>query len=277
MKRNVLLILLIASMMILTGCAVKMDVGLVVDKDRNVTMSIISAMDNELIDASISMQEQSAEGATETQEGDAAQEPKVYTDEERWKYVEESAQEDEDYKEYQKERYEEGEFKGYKYTRSLGNLDEVTEEATAGSIPYDELTERNKFFTRDGKVLSLHIDMDREEGDLAEADSYKEQGIDMLINFSITLPKKAISHNATQVSEDELTYTWNLMEVTSVELSFEDEAKATTKTASSSTTTQKAEKEKNSIMPMILIIALVAVAVVAIIIIIRGNKDNGAQ
>ena len=57
-----------------TGCKIRMDSNYIISKDGSVESSIIYAYDNEGIDQMIAYEE-------------GIQEPKTYTDEERWRYL----------------------------------------------------------------------------------------------------------------------------------------------------------------------------------------------
>ena len=74
--------------------------------------------------------------------------------------------------------------------------------------------------------------------------------------FYVTLPNKAKSHNATTVSNDGLTYTWDLLKTQEIELSFE-------------------LTPKSNILPIILgSVAVVAVAGVAAYFLIKNKKET---
>ena len=75
-----------------------------------------------------------------------------------------------------------------------------------------------KIFVKSGDVYSLRIPVSDE--DLGDADTYKEYGIDAEFKFYVKLPNPAISSNATTVSDDKLTYTWDLLQTKNIELDF---------------------------------------------------------
>ncbi len=56
MKKAIKTVLLLALLMLfVAGCSMKTNVGITVSKDKNVSVKVISAMDDEMIDAYIGM------------------------------------------------------------------------------------------------------------------------------------------------------------------------------------------------------------------------------
>ncbi len=247
-KNSIVLSLLIVFSLLLTGCTIKMEVGVNIDKDKNVTMSSLTAMDNEFIDAMLQMQEMSeeseeadetseefeeseeyveneettVEGTEETgEESEEELDSKTYSEEERWEYVESSFSGDDEvaYEGFTKTKYEEGEFKGYRFEKELGNLDDLTLKGDSNSVSYDELTKESKIFTKKGDVYTLKIDI-QDADEIESLKENEENGVDIVAEMTVTLPQPAESNNATTVSEDGLTYTWDLINTTTVELSF---------------------------------------------------------
>ena len=93
MKNFKIIVCSLVVCLLLTGCGMRMNIGLEVSKNKEVQAKIISAMDNEMIDFSIS-----------SANGEESEQSKTYTDAERWEYVEKN---DEDsYEGYKKERYD---------------------------------------------------------------------------------------------------------------------------------------------------------------------------
>lgn len=217
---------------------------------------------------------------------------------------------------YKVEEYKQDGYTGYKITKSLGSLDElsgVSKEDTVDitrlfsgdtfeekklfvnengtyyahfSINTDDLTqddnnsfdttEENTTGTEDGWDITteegVEIEGDYEVVPDEETDSFgndtttqddslndfSDEEISQLMSmfdlkFSVTLPSEAISNNATEVSEDKKTLTWDLTETEDIEFSF---------------------KATNSIMNYILIGGGIALAIIIIVIIIAVSKKN---
>ena len=163
-------------------------------------------MDKELIDGMLSMNNQSGEQT----------EP---TEEERWEMLDESNTEEEDPADFgfKKEKYRDGEYYGYKYSKKISNIDDISSDTV--NFKLDEFTNISDktVFVKKGNTYKTNLVLSSEEQS-EETQGY-DIGIDML--FVITLPDKPISHNATSVSEDGKTLTWNLLKESSKNIEFE--------------------------------------------------------
>ena len=255
--------LLLATMvsLLLAGCKMKMEVGVKIDEDSNVEMTVVSAMDNEFIDTALSMNSSSEEG-DET----SSDEAKVFTDEERWAYIEEQDSGDEEqYKGFEKARYEEGDYKGTKYTKKLGKIDAVIAE-NENELTVDDISKENsKIFTKNGDLYVLHLSQDLSGDSMEQTQQLSQYGVEMLVNFTLTLPQPAESSNATSVSEDGLTYTWDLLSSSSIDATFKLPTKAATPEKSTTPGTETAEKSN---LPLIIgiICGVVVVAIIAFVL-----------
>lgn len=213
--------LLMAMLVVLSGCTMKMNVTYELGKDGKVKATIISAMDDEMIDGMLSMAE-----STSTEDEDAADEEteepaptKTYTDAERWEYLENSEDEDDEkYKEFTKTKYEQDGFKGYVYTKVLGDIDELS--ISKEEVGTDKDTD-DKIFVKNGKKYTLNYKADENENYEEQSSQYEGYGAMIDAKLTIKLPKKALKNNATEVSKDGLTYTWDLTKTSDVQLEFE--------------------------------------------------------
>ena len=229
----------------------KVEYRITITKDKEVKVEILSAMDNEMIDGMIGSNSGDEEDDDEDFDWDSSDEEddedfdwdsleeteddtldendtmdednttsfnfgeqKTYTDEERWDYLENNTK-DESYKDYKKEKYEKGEFKGYTYTTTLGNIDDLTAEK-GETTGLDELNKDSKIFTKDGDVYTLNIKLG--DNNQSQINQYASM-IKFDVKLVVTLPNKAKSNNATSV--DGNTYTWDLTKVKNIELTFD--------------------------------------------------------
>ena len=210
MKKLKLLAISALLVTVVTGCKMKAEYGITISKDSDVKISVISAMDDEMIDAMINMGDSSGSESSD----------KDHTDKERWEYVEKNSEEDESYKDYKKEKYEEDGFKGYTYTADLGKIDDLVAKDDK-SVDFDEIGKDAKIFTKKGDVYSLIVKLS--DDDTKQVEQYSGSvGFDL--KLKVKLPSKAKSNNATEV--DGTTYIWDLTKVKDIKLSFALNAKS---------------------------------------------------
>lgn len=202
----------------ISGCAMKQEINMKINKNKSMEMSYISAFDDEFIDMMIESDNDDYlnddENVDENFDGSFGV-TKEYTDEERWAFLEKSVKDGENslfkeagQKNLKAEKYEKDGFKGYIFTGKVENIDKITvtkeSELTANDIT--EISDSKLFVKNKGIYKAiLPIDTD-DEYDTSSMPS--NMGIDM--KLTVTLPSKAISSNATYVSDDGKTLTWDL-------------------------------------------------------------------
>ena len=233
MKKQIMMVVLLVSMLVLTACGAQTRVEIKIDTDQKATMEFLYALDDEAIDTFLSMQEES-EGET--------QEEKTYTDEERWAFLENGVQEQ--YSGFViKEKYNEDGFKGYRLTRELGTLEDISAEKASEEVTFDNLAEQDKIFVKKGNEYTIHIEPEKGSGEetTESAETVEMEDDGSFQEFVITLPKKAKSNNATTVSADGLTYTWDLTTAKSIELTYDPTAEVTEEPAQESSWSNASE------------------------------------
>ena len=235
-------ICLVVCVLLLSGCAVKGEFNMGINSDKSISFSVTAAYDDELIEALMSMEDNS-ENAT-------------YTDEQKWEFLESSSEtEDGESPEelgFTVARYEQDGFKGFTYTKSISNIDDLTAESASFDIIQDYLEiSESKLFIKDGNnyVSKIMYSPVTEDSDYS---------IDQEMIFTLTLPNEPVSHNADSVSEDGKTLTWDLSDETSagnIEFTF-----------------------SFSTFPIVLVvigvIALIGIVAAAFIIFGKGKKKN---
>ena len=118
------------------------------------------------------------------------------------------------------EKYKKGDYKGYQFTMANANVkdfeeifnsDAFTEELELGEF---ELTKKGSEYTIewDTNVIDDTEEVGMTSSDLAETGGFME--------VVIQLPSPAKDENATKVSKDKKTLTWDLLEEDEVELTF---------------------------------------------------------
>ena len=186
------LICLILMLFLVTGCTFKGEYRVDIKKSKEVNFGITIAFDDQLLDYFIALN------------GDSTQN---YTDEQRWEMIEkliieENGQSPVDYG-FVSSRYENEEYKGLTFTKTFSSIDDLV--SSDANLNFNKLTntEDIKMFTNDNGVYSLKLFYERSE-DEQEISSYMD------FKFIVTLPNKPINHNATSISEDEKTLTWDI-------------------------------------------------------------------
>ena len=187
MKKYLRLLVVSVLLIGLTGC-VSLDTNVVINKDKSMEFSM-----KEEIDLSSMTGDEGDENATVSDETDIeALKTKGYTVEE----------------------YDNEGVKGYKISKKFTSIDEAT--AKDGTeTPFivekwlDDGNDSNMFSLKDG-VYSANWIMAEDDKKAEEMEGVSSEFLNNLINitYTITLPNKPLSHNATSVSEDGKTLTY---------------------------------------------------------------------
>lgn len=217
MKNKFKLVLVgLLSLVLVTGCSMKENIHMDIKANKDVTISMTTAMDDELIDTM-------ANSNSLDSSGSSTDAPKL-TDEQRWKYLEESLGDtSDDLKEWTKEKYEKDGFKGYTFTSKTLKLDDLTGDKSSSNydIFSDEKIDNAKLFIKNGSVYKSNFSGDMSKDDSLKNTSSYSSSMDLFeITFSVTLPTKPKSHNATKVSDDGKTLTWDLTKESDIQFEF---------------------------------------------------------
>lgn len=244
MKNKLKLVLVgILSLVLVTGCGMKTNIHMDIKANKDVNVSMTLAMDDELIDNMIGYGDQTKAGNI--------------TDKDRWAYVDEAFSDSEDMKDWKQEKYDENGFKGYTLTSKTLNLDDLT--GTDSNAKYDFFGEENldnaKLFIKTSKGYKSNFTGDMKNDDsLGASTSYASQMSLFEVTFSVTLPNKPSSHNATSVSKDGKTLTWDLTKEPNIEFEFNTGA--------------------NYMLYASIIVLIVVVVAVVIILTVKPKKKN---
>ena len=231
------IVLLSMTLIFLVGCTMKENIVFKVDSDKKMTVKLIVAMDDEMIDTMITMSEDS----NFDYENEKIPE---HSDKERWEYLE---KDDDSLKEppegFKSEKYDKDGFKGYVYSKEVGTIDDVTKESakerynilgdessddkedkddedsegSSGNVDVETLL-KETLFTKKGNVYKSNMTIKSE--DSSSYDQYKSAGAALDLKFVLELPNKPISNNATEVSKDGKTLTWDLTKNSDIDVEF---------------------------------------------------------
>ena len=199
-------ICLIIVLLLTSGCAVKEEFNITINDDETVVITGIAAFDDEFIDNVMLDEIDLATG---------------YTDEQRWEAIDTMYNESEDNPVdygYVKEHYSDDTYKGLSFSKTFSNISSLVSDDANQNLQEMLTTEDLKIFTYSGGVYSLKIYIDSESDYSLEENSEYSDYIDAL--FVVRLPNKPENHNATSVSEDGRTLTWDLTKTNEITLDF---------------------------------------------------------
>ena len=177
---------------------------------------------------------------------------------------------------FEVKKYDDGEYEGFELSKHFNSIDDVSyEDDTTVDLSMKDGKVKLFKVTKDDKkkTYKAKIDYSEAKGYSSQSDAYKDndaykeylKGMEM--KFVITLPTKATSNNATTVSEDGKTLTWDFLsfDKDAIEFEFDINEKETSKSG-------------NNNNNMILYIGIGAGALVLIgvivFIIVKGKKNN---
>lgn len=211
MKKFLKTLLVVIMIVGLTGCA-KYNVNMAVSNDKSVTLEVIYGINSSLM-SSFNGEEDSTDEDDWTWSSTDDEDSDETIDEiktEDFSFLEKKG--------YKVEAYSEdtdsGTITGVKLTKTFKNIDDITKNSkkvvdlvnmfdTENEDSFDD----SQLFYKNGDnyKASFKFDFSDEEGiDYSAYNSYFD------LKYQITLPTKAISNNATLVSDDGKTLTWDL-------------------------------------------------------------------
>jgi|GEM_PF-3317830 len=251
LKKIVCAVVMLSMLASVCACGMKNDTEITVGKNGDVVVSSVLAYDDEMIDMSI----ESDEGSDSSSE---------ITDEDRWAYIEENLMSEESLT-YERFEDEENGWKGVRATsednkKSIDEFSVETEGDRVNIYGDDFVTSESALFVKSGKTYKSNMTANFSETETYSGIKDYLSYMTLEIKLVITLPSKAISSNADEVSEDGKTLTWDFSDLEDRDIDF--------------------EFKLPSILPIVIGI-IAAVAVIAIIIIVicvviskKGKKDS---
>lgn len=243
MKKIRSLLLVLIMVFSLTGC-VKYNINMNVNKDKSVDFEMIYALQSSMTN--------SLESISEDDEYDLAEEESSNeVDIDEYKYLEDQG--------FKIEAFEEDASAGVKISKKFKNIDDISstekKEIDINKMFTKEENTKNEFifFIKKGNkyIADLIFDFSSEDDD-TDYSSYQSY-FDM--KYTVTLPKKTISNNADEVSEDGKTLTWNLKYGSKNEVKYEFTF-------------------DNSNNMLYIICGIVALLIIIAIIVKKGNNKN---
>ena len=170
MKKGKYLVILGLILFLTSGCEMVATYETTITKDKQVNQKIVLAVDNEMLENLLSMQNPNSN--------------QEFTEEEKWEMLDEMLdEENQDYEGYTKERYETTDLKGYAFTKNLGNIENLTGDTINFSLE-DEPTENIIMFTKKGNNYFTEF----EAGEPFDTDDTVQYNIDYTVEYIVTLP-----------------------------------------------------------------------------------------
>ena len=266
MKTIKRLFALIMVVVLLAGCTMKTDYGFNISSDKKVKLEYTIAYDKEFLEGMLSMENMGEENA----------EPKEYTDDELWAALDEMLKEDETATEegVTKTKYTKDGWYGYVISKELGNIDDLAKEATErNNILGDDFLDK-PIFVKDGEKYKSNITIKDEDGSMAQMSQAESSGAVFELTLTVKLPSKAISNNASTVSEDGKELTWKLTEPKDVDFEFEFVTEKAEEKKDKKETSSATSSSSSNLILYVGIGAGVLVLLVVIIAIISSSKKK---
>lgn len=198
---------LLLSIFLLAGCVVKQETTSIITENKNVSFTYVITVDKELLETIAGLKKESIENKS---------------DEEKINWLRDLYKEELNLKKYEDNNYLfeniiNEDSLGVKITIDLGNIDSLLNNTVPFTInDLSDLKNKNLFSKLDN-TYSLVIR--NEENPFI--DNYIEKGLKKEAYFILKLPVKASTNNATKVSEDKKTLTWDLSNVKTISADFE--------------------------------------------------------
>lgn len=283
MKKYLKVVFTFFLVFLMTGC-VRYNMEMEVKDDKSVDLKLIYAIDYSFMDqmGNMEMEDETAteesEEVPEIETNVEESEPEINLEEpteegsnegvsaDDYKYLEEKGFKVEEYKEEKDGK----KFAGVMLTKNYKSIDDITKDAEKTINVNEILGEKDKFddsqfYSKKNNVYkaSLLFDFSQEGSEGTEGMDMSSMTNSFELKYIIKLPVKAKTNNATEVSEDGKTLTWNLKygEKNLVEYSF---------------ALSNGLFGLDSSMVMYIGIGLCALIVIAVVVIILSKKKNSA-
>ena len=231
------IIAILMVVVLLSGCAAKKYDEMTINNKKEITVKTTIMMDDELLD-----------GILKISSGD---ESTVPTEEDKWKYLDSVVQK---YENWTKEKYQEGNFKGYVLTYNQPiNIDDVsTTDDASGRYVLSSNTDfkDSHMFIKKNDVYKTMIKVMPPDEYSALHNNQTEGEFEM--TYTLELPNKSISNNADKVSWTGKSLTWYVQGSRDIDVEF--------------------QIKKTSILVYIVIGLIIVIFITSIIFMIKRKK-----
>ncbi|MDD6272267.1 MAG: hypothetical protein PUA90_01960 [bacterium] len=191
---------ILVMIILLTGCTIKNENDMLIDENGKMNYEIIIAFDREFLRNVINMNNFNNDDLIEI------------TDDVMEDFVMNDATMKVSYLDgLEKQEYIDNNYIGTRYIYKVDDIDTISDTkdvvVNLGNYQSTEKLVNQKLFTKSSYQYSANFIFD-----LQSNASY--EGVNYITKFKLTLPGKAIKHNATEVSGDGRTLTWDLSNTT---------------------------------------------------------------
>lgn len=249
MKKLKALLAVVLCAFFLTGCTIKYETNMSITSDGRMNVVVVSGFDKEGLVQMIQLFE-SMNNTEEQEEGQIGTDEvpaKTYTDAEIEGFLYSNVESENETKlaaekaGFTVERYHEGDIFGYKYSATINDISAVSD-TNPVSFKISDLTDsetklsEKKMFRKvdniyyatlvfDASDQDANSQMSENESSQSTSEEMKQMLSQVKLDFKyiVTLPVGSISNNATSVSEDGKTLTWDIKNTgnTNIEYTFE--------------------------------------------------------
>jgi hypothetical protein len=225
MKKYLKMLLALIMVVTLTGC-LKYNVNMEVSDDKSVSLEMIYAMNTSYMDDfnmdmdaedEIAEEDDEEEVSAELEE-EEEEEPVEKEDEnpsvkkEDYEWLEKKGYKVEDYEYEDKEG---NKYVGIKVKKTFDSIDDIAKEDEK-TVNFTEMFEDkdkfddSQFFSKKGNEYTANFVFDFTQDGEDVSEQYKDYAKMFDLKYEVKLPREAKDNNASKVSDDKKTYTWNL-------------------------------------------------------------------
>ena len=227
MKKYIKYVFSFIAILMLTGC-VKYNFNMEVKPDKSVNLELIYAINSSAMEQFGNSLGETDDTTTDDEDDDSMIEYETTTESDDnmvddYAFLKEKGFNVEEFQ----EEVDSKKYAGVKISKNYASIDDITKD-TEKTIDINkvlgekETFDDSQFFSKSGNLYkaSLLFDFSEEESSGMDLSS---MGLTFELKYKVTLPAKSSSNNATEVSEDGKTLTWNLTygKKNTVEYSFE--------------------------------------------------------
>jgi len=275
MKRVFGLVLAIVFILVSTGC-VKYEMNMGVNEDKSVDFEVIYAIDSSSMDGLQESNDEENETDLETEEDETSDSE---ADVSNYEFLKNKGYTVEEYEQTDSEGHK---YKGVKIKKRFASIDDITKETEKTIDINNKFFNEEKFddsqiYSKNGDTYKASLLFDFTENGKDVSDQYKEYQSMFTLSYTVKLPSKATDNNATKVSDDGKTLTWEFAYGKKTEVKYSFELKDSDKKEDKKSSEKDSDKDEDKTKLFIIIGAGVGgllLIIIIVIVIISSKKKN---